>query len=241
MMVEPTPCTLACAFSPSGAHLACSTASGCLHIYSLADGETHPVLVASVQAHPPGCAIYSIAFTQSGTSTLLLTGSDDDIRGWRFEDLLSLTVATTSLVIRCVPAPAPVLQLQSPCQSLRRNAVSPVSETSALSIDASTGTLYSASGDGNAYAWDLKAQRYTPLEERSGHSWDVSPQKKSALPHVVLLHFAPGSQMHKHLQGPHRLPALSRNAPAAAAAGHRLRGWHASTLGRALRQLRSCH
>lgn len=153
--MEPPPCTLACAFSPDGLHLVCSTASGCLHIYSLGDGDSHPVLVASVQAHPPGCAIYSLVFRPCGpgAEALLLSGSDDDIRGWHLRDLLSCT--TKSSTSRCVAAPKPLLQLRSPCRSLRRSATSPVSETSALAIDAGTGLLYSASGDGNAYAWDL--------------------------------------------------------------------------------------
>ena len=44
---------------------------------------------------------------------------------------------------------------------LRRGGLGPLSETSALVLDPSSGVLYSAAGDGNAYAWDLGTQQCT--------------------------------------------------------------------------------
>ena len=49
-----------------------------------------------------------------------------------------------------------------------RGGVGPLPETNALAVDAAAGLLYSASGDGNAYAWDLKT--HSRVRAYEGHT-----------------------------------------------------------------------
>jgi len=153
--------TVLCAeFSPSGEHLVCATDRGWVHVWLFGkqiapDGLQPPKISSSTQLHE--CAIYSIIFLHSGAGELLISGSDDDIRCWRWEDLVGNTVK-----------PTPLFQLHNPRRNLRRGGMLPLSETSALAIDASSSKMYSAAGDGNAYAWDLVTQKC--LSTFSGHT-----------------------------------------------------------------------
>ena len=150
------------AVSPNGDYLIAGTSHGKLHTWRLLPPPdasdplsfAPPKLCGSVQAH--GCAIYSLAFAPSEGGHLVLSGSDEEIRGWRLKDLLA------------EGTPTAMLQLQNPRGELRRGGLGPLSETSALALDPSSGVLYSAAGDGNAYAWDLTAQKCAG--RFSGHS-----------------------------------------------------------------------
>ncbi len=141
----------ALAFSPDGSHLVGATSRGLLLIWKLASSAATgasttalalapPTLAAKLQAHTS--TIYSLAFAPGD---MLITGSDEEMRGWRWSQLLAGTVA-------------PLFELRNPTHALRRGGVGPLPETNALAVDAAAGLLYSASGDGNAYAWDLSAQ-----------------------------------------------------------------------------------
>ena len=150
------PAVNACAFSPDGAHLVCGTGTGRLHIWAYpkvgtkraeADSDDEmPLHAAAVQAH--GCGIYALAFAETKSGLLLLSSADEEIRGWKWDALLKAKPGKP---------PQPVLRLINPQTALRRGGLGQLSETSALSVDASATRLYSAAGDGNAYAWDLSA------------------------------------------------------------------------------------
>ena len=142
---------LAAAFSPCGGYLACATASGKLHIWRTDD------FAAVSTARLDTCAIYAITFLQSGATTLLASGSDEEVRVWSWDALLSSPAS-----------PKPRLQLQNPRSSMRRGGVGPLSETSAVSYDAASGAMYTAAGDGNAYCWDLSAGKI--VTTFSGHT-----------------------------------------------------------------------
>ena len=103
-----------------------------------------------MQAHTS--TIYSLAFAPGD---MLITGSDEEMRGWRWSQLLAGTVA-------------PLFELRNPTHALRRGGVGPLPETNALAVDAAAGLLYSASGDGNAYAWDLKT--HSRVRAYEGHT-----------------------------------------------------------------------
>ena len=136
---------LAAAFSPCAKYLACATASGRLHVWSVPEFVVAPpTAVCSVQLH--ACAVYALVFAQTSAGTLLLSASDEEVRGWSWEHIVAQGTAG-----------APTLQLQNPRSSLPRGATGPLSETTAMCLDGST--LYSAAGDGNAYSWDLATQR----------------------------------------------------------------------------------
>ena len=152
--MSPQELVYATAITPDGAHLLAGTGHGKLHIWRLKPPPdptdplsfTPPELCASVQAHRG--AIYSLSFApSSGSGHVLLSGSDEEIRGWRVEQLAA------------GGDPQAVLELQNPRGELRRGGLGPLSETSALALDPVSGALYSAAGDGNAYAWDLTAQK----------------------------------------------------------------------------------
>lgn len=147
-------CTI---FSPCGNYLLCGTALGRLHVWHFAHGSgTTPSRSASLQAQAMGCAIYALTFAETAAGLLLLSGADEEIRAWRWGDVLAaLGVSQGS----AAEMPPPVLRLENPRTTLRRGALGQLSETSALAVDAAAGVLYSAAGDGNAYAWDLSAQK----------------------------------------------------------------------------------
>ena len=142
---------LATAFSPCGTYLVCGTSHGRLHLWLFREGDggalAAPTRSATLHAH--GSAIYALSFAETKGGLLLLSGADEEIRGWRWSDLVDAPNGT---------APTSVLRLENPRTAMRRGAVGQLSETSALAVDSSSGLLYSAAGDGNAYAWDLSAQ-----------------------------------------------------------------------------------
>lgn len=139
------------AFSPCGKYLVCGTSQGRLHFWRFEEEDggalCAPCRLHTLLAH--GCAIYALTFTETKSGLLLLSGADEEIRGWRWSELLAHASG---------PAPAPVLRFENPRIGMRRGAEGQLSETSALAVDAESGVLYSAAGDGKAYAWDLAAQ-----------------------------------------------------------------------------------
>jgi len=157
-MQKARPAVNAVAYSPDGSHLVCGTALGALHVWhfdSDSEGEGEggvlpPTRTTEVQAHTVGCAVYALAFAETSAGLLLLSGADEEICGWRWADVLAAGGPV---------CPSPVLRLENPRTALRRGALGQLSETSALGVDAAAGTLYSAAGNGDAYAWDLSTQK----------------------------------------------------------------------------------
>ena len=156
-MESTSPAVNACLFSPCGTYLISGTALGKLHVWKFTQaaeggdeegGGLLPSRVAELQAHTIGCAIYALAFAETKSGLLLLSGADEEICGWKWDAILK---AGSTM-------PAAVLRLENPRTALRRGALGQLSETSALAVDASGGVLYSAAGNGDAYAWDLTTQ-----------------------------------------------------------------------------------
>jgi len=140
----------ACAFSPCGAYLVCGTSFGAVHVWRLASERAPlaPTHVASYQAHRH--SLYAIVFVPHASGHLLMSAADEDIRGWRWDAAAG-----------GVASPEPLLVLQNPRQPQRRGALGQLTDTAALAFDGLSGRLYSAAGDGNAYAWDLQAATST--------------------------------------------------------------------------------
>ena len=137
---------LATAFSPCGEYLVCGTAFGWIHTWKIAtaQGSLAPTLHSSFRAHR--AAVYALIFVNKAQGHLLLSGADEEIHGWEWERLPRAPAGETK----------PFLVLQNPRQPQRRGALGQLTDTAAFSFDARKGVLYSAAGDGNAYAWDLE-------------------------------------------------------------------------------------
>ena len=142
----------AAAWSPCGTYLICGTSLGRLHVWLFSegtDGIVPPSRVVTLTVH--NCAIYTLTFADTSAKALLLSGADEEICGWHWDALLAAARNGSA-------PPAAVLRFENGRAALRRGAMGQLSETSAISYDATTKRLYSAAGDGNAYAWDLAAQ-----------------------------------------------------------------------------------
>ena len=133
---------LTACFSADGKHLLCATASGWAHVWRMKPIEqmTAPELVRS-SARLHNSQIYSVVLSTVQGIALLISSSDHEICGWNWEALLAGSAD-----------PIPVFQLT-------RGGAGHPAEINALSLDLSCARLYAASGDGNAYGWDLASQR----------------------------------------------------------------------------------
>ena len=160
-------------FSPCGAYLVCGTANGSVHIWKLSSGSAFlaPTHLTSFQAHQH--ALYALVFVPHGSGHLLMSAAGEDIRGWRW-----------SAVIERGWTPDQQLVLQNPRQPQRRGALGQLTDTSSLAFDPLSRLLYSAAGDGSAYAWDLEKGTSTASFAGSGdplYCLALRPQHKQML------------------------------------------------------------
>jgi hypothetical protein len=125
-------------FSPSGRYLATCDTFGRIAVFSLqtalshsstTDGKT-PLRVKQVQDGP----LYSLA----SAGPLLASGGCDDIKLWRWEELVS--TATDPQPV-CVLTPSP-----TGCGT---------TDTNSLVYDQEAATLYAGGGDNTVQAWDI--------------------------------------------------------------------------------------
>eukprot|EP00310_Coccolithus_braarudii_P012909 CAMPEP_0183342592 /NCGR_PEP_ID=MMETSP0164_2-20130417/8681_1 /TAXON_ID=221442 /ORGANISM="Coccolithus pelagicus ssp braarudi, Strain PLY182g" /LENGTH=339 /DNA_ID=CAMNT_0025513231 /DNA_START=34 /DNA_END=1053 /DNA_ORIENTATION=- len=133
-------------YSADGEFLLCATTSGWVHVWRTQSSREDDALpaaahVSSVRLHT--CAIYSISLVDAQGVPLLISSTDSDVCGWKWEAVL----ADQS-------APVPLFQFQN-----TRSDCGPPAEVNALAFDVSSARLYAGSGDGNAYGWDLATQR----------------------------------------------------------------------------------
>ena len=96
-MESTSPAVNACLFSPCGTYLISGTALGKLHVWKFTQaaeggdeegGGLLPSRVAELQAHTVGCAIYALAFAETKSGLLLLSGADEEICGWNWDAIL---------------------------------------------------------------------------------------------------------------------------------------------------------
>ena len=137
-------------FLPDGRHLLAADSAGQVHLWEVdpllqaqyweaAPSGHKPAPVVSHQLH--SCAIFSVCLL---SDTVLLTGGDDCIKVWKIASLLPGQRQ----------APQPTSTLEHPQVQVGRGGRLPVSETNGLAVNASRTTVFSACGDGRAYAWD---------------------------------------------------------------------------------------
>lgn len=139
-------------FSPSGKFLATCDTFGRIAVFSLQSALNHssttdgkiPLRVKQIQDGP----VYSLA----SAGPLLASGGCDDIKLWRWEELVSAS-----------KDPQPVCVL-TPTLSGR----SGTTDTNSLVYDKEASTLYAGGGDNTVQAWDVSTE--TLKREFSGHS-----------------------------------------------------------------------
>ena len=85
-----SPAVNASIFTPCGSYLVCGTALGRLHVWHFAEvtggeegGGLAPSRCGALQAHARGCGIYALVFAETASGLLLLSGADEEIRGWK--------------------------------------------------------------------------------------------------------------------------------------------------------------
>ncbi|CAI5989727.1 unnamed protein product [Closterium sp. NIES-65] len=122
-------------------------------------GEAQPA--AAVQAHK-GAAFGLKTCAMGGQPLLFSCGDDGRVAGWRWSDLLSSNPAQAPQVAPCVDLVNP------PTTWAAARGVAVVPETNAIDVDEQRNTIYSAAGNGCAYAWDVESQKR--VAEFRGHS-----------------------------------------------------------------------
>uniref|UniRef100_A0A7S4ET24 Guanine nucleotide-binding protein subunit beta-like protein n=1 Tax=Chrysotila carterae TaxID=13221 RepID=A0A7S4ET24_CHRCT len=151
--------TLSSVFAPLGDHLLTANSRGKLQIWQVPQPDnflgTPPALIASRQIH--NCPVYCLIFITANSQLLLVSASDEDICIWSWEALLMEGTGK-----------GPLARLQSPQHAHRRGGLGPLAETTSIAFDPSSATLYSGSGNGNAYAWDLSNHKC--VTTYSGHT-----------------------------------------------------------------------
>ncbi|GJP42961.1 hypothetical protein CLOM_g2481 [Closterium sp. NIES-68] len=126
-------------------------------------GEAQPV--AAVQAHR-GAAFGLKSCAMGGQPLLFSCGDDGRVAGWRWADLLSSSASASD---HAAPQASPCVDLVNPpTTSPAARGMAVVPETNAIDADSQGNTLYSAAGNGCAYAWDLETQKQ--VSEFRGHS-----------------------------------------------------------------------
>ncbi|CAM6102754.1 unnamed protein product [Calypogeia fissa] len=156
--------------------VATATSNGRVAVYSIVPSVSSPIVkVEESDLKSPSLAdplidlgkhdgpAYDLLFYGEGENTLLLScGDDGRIQGWLWKQVLeNLQSGATS-------AGQPILDLKNPQQKGPRCALSPIPETNALAADVKANRLYSAAGDGCAYAWDMETGQSVMVFD--GHS-----------------------------------------------------------------------
>jgi len=151
------------AFSPDNEYMVCATNLGDIAIWRLRDyladsnwskasGELFPLRCWHAHTSAP---IYSLCFCGMN----LVSGGDEYIRVWNWEEILK---------------PGASSYIEHKAELHNRQEVNHLgsykqfSETNDLSVDPNTNILYSASGDNNAYSWDI--ERNCSLNTFQGHT-----------------------------------------------------------------------
>lgn len=140
----------AVAFSPDKAHVVAGGTSGRVHVWRVEAylGSDSPPADAHISFNAHTNSIYTLAFSQVGDATLLITGGDTEIRLWRWPAILEGDAARVG-------------QLEHPRARGKRGSVGALAECNGVAVNPAEGRLFSAAGDHNAYAWDLATMKLT--------------------------------------------------------------------------------
>ncbi|CAM9694061.1 unnamed protein product [Chrysoparadoxa australica] len=154
-------------FSSCGRYAACTSNSGRVAIWDLNqymkreawDDENGPDFTPDLTFEVDKSSVNCIKFVGDH----LLLGGDTAVLGWKWQVLLDAMAQEEK-------PPQPQLQLSAPQHSnpFARGALAALPEVNALAVDKRTGHLFAATGDCNAYEWDLETQKIVKMF--SGHT-----------------------------------------------------------------------
>eukprot|EP00299_Pterocystis_sp_00344_P005248 c16613_g1_i1.p1 GENE.c16613_g1_i1~~c16613_g1_i1.p1 ORF type:complete len:393 (+),score=71.44 c16613_g1_i1:25-1179(+) len=159
-------------FSPDMKHLVCGDSLGIVTVWAVALLDTDmfstengqsvakPPQLISFQAHTG--SVYCLQFISSQSGWILVTGGSRDIRCWQWDSIISHIGATTVANISYLAR----------LQNFPSESVPFVAETNAICLDPEIpSVIYSASGDGHIYKWDLATlhNSSTPTATFEGH------------------------------------------------------------------------
>ena len=153
---------------------ACASSSAAFPSPATSDKVCAPHVAFEAHRGP----IYDVTFAGSGSDPLLVSAADEEIRVWRWADIVAAMEAEQQILADDtggsgggLPSASlrPVTELCNPREDLGRGALAMLTETNAVATDPDNATaLYSAAGDNNAYIWDIAAG--TCVTALAGHT-----------------------------------------------------------------------
>ncbi|KAJ4757541.1 THO complex subunit 6 [Rhynchospora pubera] len=127
--------------------LVTASSDGSVAAYSSSSSSSplHFHQFAIIQAHQG--PVYDLQFSGDHSHSLLFSAGDDGhIRAWKWTNVLNCKQGHHI---------NPILDIVNPQQEDPWGARSPIPETNAIAVHQQEGCIFSAAGDGCAYAWDL--------------------------------------------------------------------------------------
>eukprot|EP00249_Psilotum_nudum_P014318 c24765_g1_i2 orf=481-1548(-) len=108
---------------------------------------------------------YDLKFFGEGENSVLLScGDDGRIHGWHWRDI----VKATNQLSKTGNSLEPAFVFVNPQHKGPRRSLSPMPETNALDTDTQGSSIFSATGNGLAYSWDIETGKIKMVFE--GHS-----------------------------------------------------------------------
>lgn len=162
--------------SPSSHLLATASSNGSVCLFSIASclssqpstssfRETPQVMEPFVSLSKHDGTAYDLQFYGEGNDAILLScGDDGKIQGWHWEHIKDGSYFESDDGKPWKPD----FVLANPQQKGSRGALAPMPETNAIATNSKEGHIFSATGSGHAYCWDIATEKIVTTFE--GHS-----------------------------------------------------------------------
>lgn len=174
--VASTRTVFAARFGPLSELLAAASSDGSVCLYSIPScissqpsnsdyRESQRVVEPFVSLSRHNGAAYDLQFYGEGDDVILLScGDDGRIQGWHWEHIKDGAYFESDDGKPWKPD----FVLTNPQQKGRRGALAPMPETNAIATNSQEGHIFSATGTGHAYCWDIETEKIIMVFE--GHS-----------------------------------------------------------------------
>lgn len=173
---ESTRTVYAARIAPSGGLLATATSNGSVCLYSIASCLASQPVYSSIreaqQTTEPFMSLskhdgaaYDLQFYGEGDDAILLScGDDGKVQGWHWKHIKEGACSGNVNGKRWKAD----FVLANPQEKGLRGALAPIPETNAIATNSQEGCIFSATGSGHAYCWDLETGKIITTFE--GHS-----------------------------------------------------------------------